>query len=182
MKAKTIVVAFTLCLNLFLFPTKIHAQEVDAGSSASFHSLLVARQADNRVAILQAYLNKFSSPLAAHAETFVVQADLYNIDWRFVAAIAGRESTFGKQEPCVNPFGYGIYGSTLTCFATYDEAIQTVSQALRQNYMNKWRAHTVWDIGKLYASSPTWASGVVYFMDDMQKFALANPQPLPISL
>ena len=182
MKAKTIIIAFTLLISILTLPTKIHAQEVDAGSSATLHSLLAKQRADNRVAILRAYLNKFNSPLAAHAETFVAQADLYQIDWRFVAAIAGRESSFAKAEPCINPFGYGIYGSTMTCFSSYDEAIRTVSKALRENYMNKWDAHTVWDIGKLYAASPTWASGVMYFMNNMQTFAYTYPQSLPISL
>ncbi len=182
MKAKTIIIAFTLLCSSFFFPVQIHAQDVDAGSSATLYNLLVAQQADNRVAILRAYLQKFDSPLAPYAETFVSQADLYNLDWRFVAAIAGRESTFAKQEPCINPFGYGIYGTTMTCFTTYGQAIQTVSKALRENYINKWGAKNVWDIGRMYAASPTWASGVVYFMHDMQQFALAHPQPLPISL
>ena len=182
MKAKTILFAFTILLFSLLLPIKSHAQEIEAGSSATFHSIVAAQQTDNRVRILKSYLEQFHSPLAPYAANFVAQADLYNVDWRFVAAIAGRESTFAKQEPCINPFGYGIYGNTMTCFASYPQAIQTVSKALRENYIDKWGAQNVYDIGHMYAASPTWASGVIYFMNDIQRFALAEPQPLPISL
>ena len=181
MKAKTILLAFTLLLTTAFLPTRSYAQETGAGSSATFHSMLVARQADNRAAILQAYLQKQDSPLAPYAQDFVNQADLYQIDWRLVAAIAGRESTFGKAEPCINAWGYGIFGNQTNCFASYSDGIRTISKDLRQKYMNQWGAQDVWSIGKLYAASPTWASGVVYIMNDMEKFAI-NTQPLPISL
>lgn len=183
MKAKTIFFAFTLFLTTLLFPQISRADDTASVSSASLGSLLVAKQAaDNRVAMLRAYLEAQDSPLAPYANTFVSQADVNQLDWRFVAAIAGRESTFGKEEPCINPFGYGIYGSITTCFNSYDDAIKTVSKALREQYMNQWGAQTVWDVGSMYAASPTWASGVVYFMNDMQKFALNQGTPLPISL
>lgn len=184
MKAKTILFAFTLLLTTLFLPHRSEAQEIASGSSATFHTLLVTRRADNRVAILRAYLQKYNSPLADYAETFVSQADLYNIDWRLVAAIAGRESTFAKQEPCINAWGYGIYGTQTLCFASYDQGIRTISKDLREKYMNTWGAQTVWEIGHVYAASPTWASGVVYFMNDIQHFALGQTetQPLPISL
>lgn len=182
MKAKTIFFAFTLLLTTFLIPQRSEAQEIASRSSATFHSLLVVRQEDNRVAILRAYLEKHGSPLASFAETFVSQADLYNIDWRLVAAIAGRESTFGKAEPCINAWGYGVFGTQTLCFTSYDQGIRTISKDLREKYMNTWGAQTVWEIGKMYAASPTWASGVVYFMNDMQKFAYTQATPLPISL
>ena len=182
MKAKTIIFAFTLFLTLLITPQKTLAQEQASGSSATLHSMLLAREGDNRVDVLKRYLEHENSPLADYASTFVAQADLYNIDWRLVAAIAGRESTFAKQEPCVNAWGYGIYGNQVRCFDTYGQAIQIISKDLREKYMNQWGAKTVWDIGKIYAASPTWASGVVYFMNDIDRFALANPGPLPISL
>ncbi len=181
MKAKTIIFAFTLLLTL-LIPQKANAQEQASGSSATFHQVLLTRAGDNRVDVLKRYLESHDSPLAAYANIFVSQADLYNIDWRLVAAIAGRESTFGKAEPCINAWGYGIYGNQTNCFASYDEGIRTISKDLREKYMNQWGAKDVYAIGNMYAASPTWASGVVYFMNDIDTFALTHPQPLPISL
>lgn len=182
MKVKTSIIAFSLLLAPLLFPSTSFAQEVAAGGSASLHSLLVQRGADNRADILKRYLQQFDSPLAEHAQTFVAQADLYQLDWRFVAAIAGRESTFGKAEPCINAWGYGIFGNQMRCFASYDEGIRIISKDLREKYMNQWGAQTIWEIGSKYAASPTWASGVIYFMNDMNDFALTHATPLPISL
>ncbi len=182
MKAKTLIVAFSLLLSTLFIPTISYAQEQASGSSASLHTLIVQDKADNRADILKRYLEQFESPLAEHAQTFVAQADLYQLDWRFVAAIAGRESTFGKAEPCINAWGYGIFGSQTRCFDSYDEGIRVISKDLREKYMNQWGAQTIWQIGSMYAASPTWASGVIYFMNDMSDFALSHPSPLPISL
>jgi len=182
MKAKTIFFALLFLLITFIAPKMSQAQEIASGSSASFYPLLVTKAEDNRVEILQKYLEQFGSPLAPYASVFVSQADLYRIDWRLVAAIAGRESTFGKAEPCINAWGYGVFGNQTKCFDSYDEAIRTITKDLREKYINGWGAKTVWDIGRYYAASPTWASGVTYFMNDITRFALENAQPLPISL
>ncbi|HEX7042283.1 MAG TPA: hypothetical protein VF189_03455, partial [Patescibacteria group bacterium] len=152
MKAKTIIFAFTLLLITLFISPKAQAQEQASGSSATFHTLLLARSADTRVDILQEYLQQYDSPLAPYAQTFVSQADTYNLDWRLVAAIAGRESSFAKAEPCINAWGYGIYGNQTRCFDSYDEAIRIISKDLREKYMNLWGAQSVWEIGKLYAA------------------------------
>lgn len=183
MKAKTILFAFlTLITISLLSPLKTWAQEQAAGSSASLSSLLIQRGSDHRAEILQKYLEHYNSPLAPYAQVFVSQADLYNIDWKFVAAISGVESTFGKAVPCTNAWGWGIYGSQTYCFKSYDEAIRIISRDLRQKYMDKWGAEDVYSIGSKYAASPTWASRVVYFMNDIQDFALTQDEPLSISL
>ena len=182
MKVKTIFFAFSLLLSIVVFPQISWAQEIASGSSASFHPLLVTRGTDDRAKVLQAYLEQFNSPLAEHAKTFVEQADLYQLDWRFVAAIAGRESTFGKEEPCINAWGYGIFGNQMKCFDSYDEGIRVISKDLREKFMNQWGAQTIWQIGSMYAASPTWASGVIYFMNQIQDFADSQPATLPISL
>lgn len=181
MKAKIIFFAFTFLITTLLFPLKTQAQEQASGSSASLSSLLVARSKDHRAEILQKYLEKQDSPLAPYANVFVSQADLYNIDWRFVAAISGVESTFGKAVPCTNAWGWGIYGTQTYCFNSYDEAIRTISKDIRQKYINQWGAEDVYSIGSRYAASPTWASRVVYFMNDMESFAISQDQPLSIS-
>lgn len=172
---------------LFLFtsilPSKIQAQEKASGSSATFADINAQRAMDNRAQVLQKYLEAQNSPLAPYAETFVAQADANNIDWRFLAAVSGVESTFGKAVPCTNAWGYGIYGDQTRCFDSYTDAIKIISQDIREKYINQWGANDVDSIGHIYAASPTWSYRVNYFMNQIQAFALQpENQPLPISL
>lgn len=132
---------------------------------------------DNRAKILKAFLESYDSPLAENAETFVRAADENNLDWRLVAAISGVESSFGKHLPyeSYNGWGWGIYGDNMITFASYDDGIETISKGLRVNYMDKWGAQDVYQIGKIYAASPTWAQRVTYFMDKIDAFGAKNP-------
>ncbi len=183
MRTKIFVVLSILLLITSIFTPKIQAQEKASGSSASFHDLLAQQAQDNRVEVLKRYLNQQNSPLAPYASTFVAQADYYHIDWTLVAAISGVESTFGKEVPCINAWGFGIYGTQTLCFTSYDEGIRTVSKALREQYMDTWEETDIYSIGASYAASPAWANHVVYFMDQIHAFALQpENQPLPISL
>jgi len=174
MKAKIILFALILFTTILTLPPKAQAQEQAAGSSATFNDVLLKRVADNRAQILQMYLEAHHSPLAPYANVFVQQADLYHIDWRLVAAISGVESTFGNAVPCTNAWGWGIYTDHMYCFPSYPEAIQTISHDLRTKYIDEWGATNVWQIGDIYAASPTWAARVMYFMNDMQIFYDAN--------
>ena len=160
-----------------------YSAENSAGSSAA---LLKPENLnlDNRAIILQEYLKQYGSPLASFALTFVQAADIFNLDWKLVAAISGVESTFGKQIPdnSYNGWGWGVYENNVIRFSSWTEGIQTVSEGLRINYIDKWGAENVYQIGRIYAASPTWAQRVEYFMEDINKFAVQNPKSLPISL
>jgi len=178
MKAKNIIILFILTL-IFVFNTQsVFAQQRASASSARI--ILAEKEPvdDYRVKILEDYLKTHNSPLAPYARTFVEEADKYNLDWKFVAAISGLESTFGQQIPynSYNAWGWGIYGDNMIRFNSWDEGIHTISQGLRERYINKWGAQDVYEIGRLYASSPTWAQRVSYFMNNIQDFALRNPQ------
>ncbi len=155
-----------------------YAQQRASASSATITNAGKEPVYDYRVKVLEEYLNKYNSPLAPYAGNFVENADRYNLDWKFVAAISGLESTFGQQIPynSYNAWGWGIYGDNMIRFKSWDEGIQTISQGLREKYMDKWGAQDVYQIGKFYASSPTWAQRVSYFMNNIQDFALKNPQ------
>ena len=153
-------------------PSIAHAQEWQAGCSAVLLKPIGEKAPDSRVAILKEYLEQHNSPLAIHAKTFVETADKYNLDWKFVAAISGLESTFGQQIPndSYNGWGWGIYGDHMIRFSSWDEGIETVSEGLRNKYMNQWGAQDVYSIGKFYASTPTWAQRVDHFMRDIDEF------------
>lgn len=140
-------------------------------------------QTDNRALVLKKFLEKYNSPFADKAEVFVAEADKNNLDWKFVAAISGIESTFGQRYPqgTYNAWGWGIYGDNMHYFASWDEAIETISYELRHRYMDQWGATNTYEIGRYYAASPTWAQRVEYFMAQMEKFEREyEAQDLPI--
>lgn len=163
----------------------VNAQENEAVPSAKLANVSVVENKDNRANILKKFLQSYNSPLAGNAETFVKQADANNLDWRLVASISGVESTFGKQIPnnSYNAWGWGIYGNNVIYFSSFDEGIATISKGLRENYIDKWGAQDLYQIGRLYAASPTWAQRVEFFMNKIEEFAINNStESLPISL
>lgn len=124
--------------------------------------------------ILSAYLAQFDSPLQYHAQDFIDAAKTYNLDWKLVSAIAGVESTFGKQIPGgYNAWGWGVYGNQAIYFDSWKDGIFTVSKGLRENYLDKGLTDP-YSINRVYAESRTWGSNVAYFMQDLEKFAQDN--------
>ncbi len=67
-------------------------------------------------------------------------------------------------------------------FSSWNEGIETISKGLRENYIDKWGAKDVYQIGKLYAASPTWAERVDRCMQKIDEFAAKDPSSLSISL
>lgn len=46
----------------------------------------------------------------------------------------------------------------------------TVAKGLRENYINR-GLNNPYSMNRIYASSPVWGGKVVYFMNDLEKFA-----------
>lgn len=136
------------------------------------------RGINRRVQILEAYFQKYNSPLKPYSRDFVMAADKYNLDWRFVVAISGVESTFGKFIPggtdprysSNNGWGWGVYGTQAIYFKSWTEGIYTVSAGLRKNYLDKGLVEP-YSINRVYAASSTWGSHVTYFLEDIARFA-----------
>ena len=124
----------------------------------------VEAQVDKRVGVLKNFLKKYNSPLTPHADKFISVADRYGFDWRFLPAIAGTESTFGRHyvRGTYNPFGWGggwIY------FKSWDHGIETVGKTLWEKYLLKGkRPLTIEGIGDIYATSPHWPKSVRFWM------------------
>ncbi len=130
-----------------------------------------AKKLDSRAEILAAYLAKFDSPLQYHAQDFIDASKIYSLDWKMLPAIAGVESTFGKQIPGgFNAWGWGVYGTQAIYFSSWREAIFTIAKGLRENYLDK-GLHDPYSINAVYAASPYWGGKVSYFMQDLEKFA-----------
>lgn len=150
--------------------------EIASGSSAKIQPRFTESVEDNRVVILRNFLAQYDSPLTEYADVFVETADKYQLDWKFVAAISGVESTFGKHIPynSYNGWGWGVYGTNVHRFESWEDGIETVSKGLRENYMNKWGATDVYSVGKIYAASPAWAGNVTLYMNRIDKFVLSD--------
>lgn len=133
--------------------------------------VITSKKLDKQAVILQKYLARFDSPLQYHAQDFIDAANTYNLDWKMLPAIAGVESTFGKFIPGgYNAWGWGVYGTQAIYFDSWRDAIFTISQGLRENYLNKGYTEP-YAMNRIYAASPHWGAGVSYFMNDLDKFA-----------
>jgi hypothetical protein len=168
-----------LLVATILTPQRAYAQDKASVSSSDSQIPNIKQTGfDNRVKILANYLKQYDSPLAPYAADFVATADKYNLDWKLVAAISGVESTFGKEIPndSYNAWGWGVYGNNVIDFKSWQDGIDTVSQGLRQRYMDQWGGQDIYQIGAMYAASPAWAGHVQLYLDNIQQFALNDPQ------
>lgn len=132
------------------------------------------QRADARTKIIEDFFNGYSSQLANHADTFIEVADKYYLDWRLLPAISMQESNGGKRMPgnSFNPFGYGIYGSSILRFSSFDDAIERVGKGLRADYIDK-GLHTPPQIMAKYTppsleKGGAWAKGVTSFMEELK--------------
>ncbi len=130
-----------------------------------------AKKLDNKANILAKYLAKFDSPLQYHAQDFIDASKTYGLDWKMLPAIAGVESTFGKQIPGgFNAWGWGVYGTQAIYFDSWKDGIFTIARGLREGYLNKGLTDP-YSINRIYAASPYWGGKVSYFMQDLENFA-----------
>ena len=166
---KKLTIFVFLFLLLQLFHTQVGADAVVKSQVAETE--IVSKKLDRQAQVLQAYLAKFDSPLQYSAQDFVDAANMYKLDWKMLPAIAGVESTFGKQIPGgFNAYGWGVYGTQAIYFDSWKDGIFTVAQGLRENYLNK-GLNDPYSINRIYAASPYWGGHVAYFMADLEKFA-----------
>jgi hypothetical protein len=178
MKAKSILFLLLLGLIFSANAKPAFAQEKASASSAQIAIAEKETVSDYRVKILGDFFKEQNSPLAPFAGDFIRDADKYNLDWKLVAAISGVESTFGQAIPAnsYNAWGWGVYGDNVIRFASWTDGIDTISQGLRERYMDKWGGEDIYEIGSMYAASPAWAGHVTNVMNQIQDFAMRNPK------
>jgi hypothetical protein len=176
----------TLFLIVAVFPKQVDAAEKTSRTSAvlAVATPVQKGEVDYRAEILQKYLEKYDSPLAPYAQTFIDEADKNNIDWKLVPSISGVESYFGQQIPqySYNGWGYGVYGNNVLMFASWKDAIARVSYALRTDYKEKWKAETVYQIGAIYAQDPRWSTKVSHFIEDLDQYELLSKSENSLSI
>lgn len=162
---------FLLLILPLLFPNINVRAEKKAENTNPQLEIIEGKKLDKKATILAKYLAKFDSPLQYHAQDFVDAAEDYQLDWKMVPAIAGVESTFGKQIPGgYNAWGWGVYGTQAIYFSSWREGIFTIAKGLREGYLNKGLTDP-YSINRVYATSPFWGGKVSYFMRDLENFA-----------
>lgn len=129
---------------------------------------------DARSLMVKNFFQGYRSPLSELGGLFVEVADKYGLDWRLLPAIAMQESLGGKKviKNSYNPFGYGIYGNLIIRFSSWDEAVDKVGKALKQDYLNQ-GLNTPDKIMAKYTppsleKGGAWARGVKSFMQELQ--------------
>lgn len=129
---------------------------------------------DARAKIIEDFFLNYKSPLAGFGNSFIKIADQYTLDYRLLPAIAMQESNGGKKviEGSYNPFGYGIYGDLVTHFRSWEEAIERVGKALREDYLDKGLITPEQIMTKYTPASlekdGAWAKGVLSFMEELR--------------
>lgn len=129
---------------------------------------------DARPKIIEQFLEARNSPLASYGPIFVAIADKYELDYRLLPAIALQESNAGlKMIPdSYNPFGFGIYGDTVTKFSSWEAGIERVAKTLREEYLNKGLITPEQIMAKYTPPSlekgGPWAIGVSAFMESLK--------------
>lgn len=168
---KTFVVIIFFYLAAVLNPVKAETASV-AGISAVPSGRFEKEKPDPRINRLAAYLEMRKSPLVNEAETFIKMADKYGLDEfgldYLVAAICGVESSFGKHYPQGSYNAYG-WNSGNFYWDSWKESIEHVTRVLRSKYIDR-GADTVSKIGPIYAESPTWASRVSFFINQIENY------------
>lgn len=126
---------------------------------------------DGRVANLKSFFRKHNSSLYDHADKIVEVSDKYQFDYRLLPAIAMQESNLCRVIPdnSYNCWGWGIYGTTVTRFDSYDDAIETVAKGIKKNYIDQGLV-TASAIMKKYTppSQGSWAYGVNTFLKALE--------------
>ncbi len=93
---------------------------------------------DAGVQLIETFLQKYHSPMAGLGTDIVNAARKYQIPIDILPAIGQCEGNLGKSIPANshNTWGFGVYGNQITRFSSWQEAIDTVSKAIRRDYFD----------------------------------------------
>lgn len=154
---------------IFLLPTPAQAQEI--------------KVVDSRVLALRYYLENYDSPLAAHSEKLIAEADYHKMDWKLLPAIAAVESNFGHRIPggkdpdytSHNAWGWGVYGDRVMRFDDWNKGIERVAEGVNRRFIQE-GMNDPYKMNQRYSSNPDWGWQVVYFIDELDAYSKAFEQ------
>lgn len=126
---------------------------------------------ESKQEIIRQFFANHNSPLEGYAGDIIAAAERYDIDYRLLPAIAMQESNLCRRmiQDSYNCWGWGIYGSKVTKFSNFPEAIETITKTLSTKYRDKGLVSAS-EIAKLYNPSNTnnWAQNVSLFMEQLK--------------
>lgn len=126
---------------------------------------------DARAKIIDQFFQRYRSPMEGLGNHIVTTADKYKIPYGLLPAIGQCEGNVGKVIPLgsYNTWGYGIYGSTIKKFDSWEAGIEAVSADLRLNYFNR-GLDTPEEIMTKYApsSNGSWANCVNSYLQELR--------------
>ena len=129
------------------------------------------KSGDAKAANLKAFLRKYNSDLYNHTDKIIEVSDKYGFDYRLLPAIAMQESNLCHLIPenSFNCWGWGIYGTTVTRFDSYDDAIETVGKGIKDHYIDEGLVTASAIMAKYTPSSKgSWQHGVNTFMKALE--------------
>ena len=133
----------------------------------------VVESEDSRPVIIAKFLERNNSPMKPYdyyGRRLVEIADVYNLDFRLLPAIAMLESNLCKNTHSDAPhncLGFGIHSEGTLDFESYEAGFERAAKELRTYYVNDGLITTEM-VGERYASSPTWAERVDQFMAELR--------------
>lgn len=127
---------------------------------------------DSTSIMIENYLEHYQSPLLPYKDKILEASARYGIQPQLIVAIAQQESNLGKKSPdgCFNAWGWGIHANGTTCFANWEEAIETVTKGISKKYCDKGFCDDPCEMMKKYTpkSNGSWCSGVKQFLAQLE--------------
>lgn len=131
----------------------------------------ISPQTDIRISVLKKFLQSYESPLADLSVFLVDTADRWSLDYTLIPAISMQESGGCKVIPddSYNCWGFGIYGSKMTKFSSYEEAINTIAKKIKETYIENGLVNPTL-LENIWAPQSTgqWSYAVNYFIGKMK--------------
>lgn len=141
--------------------TKVY-NNIDVDVSQYMSQLEYEKSVRMRTEKLRKYLERFGSPLAPFSEDFVRAGDKYNIDYRILVAVAGKEQTFGVAWPGSSNNFWGYGGCSWSDIST---AIWDYTWHMSIDYPNFCQGDVY--AASSYAESGSWEADVSEFYNDI---------------
>lgn len=172
---KIIFIIFITGLLFLFFAKKVYSKNIIIDSSAKIINDLKTINTENQFfyykikeLAIKNIFEYYRSPLAGEEKNFILACRKYKIDCFLLPAIAGVESTFGKNivYNSYNPFGWG---GGYIFFKNWNEAIDSVAASIKKKYIDQWGLKTVEEIAIFYSESPDWPKKVNWFIEEFKK-------------
>lgn len=123
---------------------------------------------DVRFTALYRFLSETKSPMLDVTNDLIKAADIYGLDYALLPAIAMQESNGCKIIPqdSYNCWGFGIYGTKITRFSSYSEAIFQIAKTIKETYIKKGMTNpTLLEDYWTPSSRGSWSYAVNYFIN-----------------